>query len=123
MVGAVDITPFVRATEFQITPTEPAAVHCRSNIRYPERNVLVPIGVAKSAYHHLSQSEIGGDNPCSRQLSESLCPVTAIIRPERFRVRRDPGQFSYATLIADANTTLILTVREPGDKVRWAFRI
>ena len=27
------------------------------------------IGVEKSAYHHLSQIEIGGDNPCSRHLS------------------------------------------------------
>ena len=28
------------------------------------------IGVEKSAYHQLSRNEIGGDNPCSRQLSE-----------------------------------------------------
>jgi hypothetical protein len=31
-------------------------------------NVLL-ITVDKSAYHHLSQNEIAGDNPCSRQLS------------------------------------------------------
>jgi hypothetical protein len=27
------------------------------------------IDVDKSAYHQLSQNEIGGDNPCSQQLS------------------------------------------------------
>jgi hypothetical protein len=29
------------------------------------------IGVAKSASHQLSQSEIASDNPCSRRLSKS----------------------------------------------------
>ena len=34
--------------------------------------VITPVNnitVEKSAYHHLSQSEIGGDNPCSRRSS------------------------------------------------------
>src|SRR5215469_5919063 len=31
-----------------------------------------PDGVGKSAYHHLSQNEIAGDNPCSQQLSEKV---------------------------------------------------
>jgi hypothetical protein len=30
---------------------------------------LMPVGVGKSSSHHLSQTEIGSDNPCSRQLS------------------------------------------------------
>jgi hypothetical protein len=38
------------------------------------------IDVAKSAYHHVSQSEIAGDNPCSRQLSERTSfPINALI--------------------------------------------
>ena len=32
-------------------------------------DVQVRIDVDKSSYHHLSQSEIGSDNPCSRHLS------------------------------------------------------
>jgi hypothetical protein len=31
-----------------------------------------PDGVGKSAYHHLSQNEIAGDNSCSQQLSEKV---------------------------------------------------
>jgi hypothetical protein len=31
--------------------------------------------VDKSAYHHLSQNEIAGGNPCSEHLSESECPL------------------------------------------------
>src|SRR5580693_4576963 len=34
---------------------------------------LARIGVDKSASHHLSQNEIAGDNPCSRQLSGLEC--------------------------------------------------
>jgi hypothetical protein len=30
--------------------------------------VLTRIGVEKSSYHHVSQSEIGSDNPCYQQL-------------------------------------------------------
>ena len=34
---------------------------------------LARIDVEKSASHHLSQTEIDGDNPCSRHLSEKPC--------------------------------------------------
>src|SRR5580704_10888528 len=35
------------------------------------------VDVAKSSSHHLSQTEIDGDNPCSQQLSRtSSCQVT-----------------------------------------------
>jgi transposase len=44
------------------------------------------------ASHHVSQGEIGSDNPCSRHLSESQCPVRALIRHvECFRIRHDLG--------------------------------
>ena len=45
-----------------------------------DRDVLGLIDVDKSASHHLSQTEIDGDNPCSQHLSESHCPVTAFTR-------------------------------------------
>ena len=35
-----------------------------------DRDVLARIGVAKSSSHHLSQAEIGSDNPCYQQLSQ-----------------------------------------------------
>jgi hypothetical protein len=33
---------------------------------------LARIDVEKSAYHHVSQNEIAGDNPCSRHLSGKI---------------------------------------------------
>jgi len=33
---------------------------------------LYRMGVAKSSSHHLSQFEIGGDKPCSQDLSEKV---------------------------------------------------
>ena len=35
------------------------------------RDGLLWIDVEKSSSHQLSQNEIGGDNPCSRQLSKN----------------------------------------------------
>jgi hypothetical protein len=35
------------------------------------RDVPDAIDVDKSASHHLSQTEIGGDNPCSQHLSKN----------------------------------------------------
>ena len=34
-----------------------------------QSSTAFPITVEKSSYHHLSQTEIGGDNPCSQHLS------------------------------------------------------
>jgi hypothetical protein len=34
-----------------------------------QSSTAFPITVEKSSSHHLSQNEIGGDNPCSRHLS------------------------------------------------------
>src|ERR1700720_1240449 len=38
------------------------------------------IDVDKFSSYQLSQNEISSDNPCSQHLSESHCPVTALIR-------------------------------------------
>jgi len=43
---------------------------------YGNRNRL---DVEKSSYHHLSQSEIAGDNPCSQHLSDLASGFTAFI--------------------------------------------
>src|SRR5580700_11374211 len=39
--------------------------------------VSKPSPDSESPSHHLSQTEIGGDNPCSRHLSGAHCPVSA----------------------------------------------
>ena len=40
-----------------------------AHLVYPGEIRAVRIDVAKSASHHVSQNEIGSDNPCSQQLS------------------------------------------------------
>jgi hypothetical protein len=44
------------------------------------QNVGYWIGIAKSSSHHLSQTEIAGDNPCYRHLSEKVSPCSDIER-------------------------------------------
>ena len=41
---------------------------------------IAQIGLFGRTIHHLSQTEIGGDNPCSQQLSEGRqFPIAALI--------------------------------------------
>ena len=45
------------------------------------RNGLVHIDVEKSAYHQVSQTEIGSDKPCSRHLSRFALPQGVSLSP------------------------------------------
>jgi hypothetical protein len=63
------------------------------------------IDVEKSAYHHLSQTEIASDNPCSRQLSGTRRNMHAKWTDERSGVRVAP-----------------ITATKTGKEGAWAAR-
>jgi hypothetical protein len=45
---------------------------------------LMPVGVGKSSSHHLSQTDIGGDNPCHQHLPGKIT-VTDCVMLEEYR--------------------------------------
>jgi hypothetical protein len=53
-----------------------------------QQSIIARIDVEKSAYHQLSQSEIGSDNPCYQQLSnsDSVCQLVRVPSPVREEV-------------------------------------
>jgi hypothetical protein len=66
----------------------PITKHHKSKLALQHANaqeIVVRIGVEKSAYHHLSHFEIDGDNPCSRQVSN-----LTVLRTKEYRYAEIP---------------------------------